>query len=564
MAPPFCWFLQFILLFHVSLFNCFKDIFLLFMNSEQAPVNTAPPPAVVVGSPPPPSTSQEPPQTRSPSTTIATAPPIVPIVPLIALDAATLPKQAALSRTIIPSQPEGNFDAEDGALSDDRSATVSSVVINTLCNIMGGGILALPMTMYTGSIIFCTIALILCSAGAAFSVYLLVYGCDVTNKYSYAESLAHVMFPNPPGINPLEEGSSAEASKKRRWVVMALEAVVFLNNFGLLVIYQKVIQDSMPPVLEQIGAGDLLSSSALWLWLPAIIFFGATCAKNMEELKWSSMVGFVTILYVVLLTAVRLVTRVEVPETKVAASQEINWLSFSFDSLAVMSSYSTAFAYHFNVPYFYRELIDRRPAVMLETVRRSFPIITICYLITALFGYLTFGALVADKSAGGNIMNNYPRDDTFVNVGRFGLFFHFASVFPVMSVCARRAAHRFVCMWKHEDGDGDPSTTTFRSITIEAGVIVLGSTIAAATLPGVDRIVSLIGTLFGIPLLFVLPGMIGMKVFQPPETNHLSRNISLDISREKMAMVYKGSKGLFIAGWFFVVVGLLAFFVNLV
>eukprot|EP00658_Telonema_sp_P-2_P066951 TRINITY_DN55909_c0_g1_i1.p1 TRINITY_DN55909_c0_g1~~TRINITY_DN55909_c0_g1_i1.p1 ORF type:complete len:205 (-),score=58.83 TRINITY_DN55909_c0_g1_i1:60-674(-) len=144
------------------------------------------------------------------------------------------------------------------------------------------------------------------------------------------------------------------------------------------------------------------------------------------------------------------------------------------------------------------------------------------YKRQALFGYLTFGALIADKSAGGNIMNNYPRDDTFVNVGRFGLFFHFASVFPVMSVCARRAAHRFVCMWKHVDGDGDPSTTTFHSITIEAGAIVLGSTVAAATLPGVDQIVSLIGTLFGIPLLFVLPGMIGMKVFQPPETNHLS------------------------------------------
>ena len=492
-------------------------------------------------------------------------PPVIAAIPIVAIESATLPKQATLSRrqTIIPLSDSATFAHEDGNLGSDRSATISSVVINTLCNIMGGGILALPMTMYSGSIAFCTIILLLCASGAAFAVYLLVYGCDATGKYSYAESLAHTLFPNPPGVNPLEEGSSADASKRRRWVVMGLELIVFLNNFGLLVIYQKVIQDSMPPVLEQIGAGDLLSSSQLWLWLPAVIFFAATCARHMEELKWSSMVGFVTILYVVMLTAVRLVTQVNVPQSDVEASREVNWLSLSFNSVAVMSSYATAFTYHFNVPYFYRELIDRRPAVMIDTVRRSFPIVTVCYFMTGFFGYLTFGALVANSSAGGNIMNNYPRDDTFVNVGRFGLFFHFASVFPVMSVCARRAAHRFVCMWKHVDGDGDPAVTTFNSILVEAAGIVLLSTLAAATLPGVDQIVSLIGTLFGIPLMFVLPGLIGMKIFVPPETNTFSHNISLDLSRERMAMIHKAATGLFFGGWFFVAVGLIAFFVNL-
>ena len=50
-------------------------------------------------------------------------------------------------------------------------------------------------------------------------------------------------------------------------------------------------------------------------------------------------------------------------------------------------------------------------------------------------GYLMFGEAVADSSAGGDVSAT-PTDDTVVNIGRFGLFFHFACVPSDFDLCA--------------------------------------------------------------------------------------------------------------------------------
>lgn len=426
-----------------------------------------------------------------------------------------------------------------------EEGTVGGASLNTLCNVMGAGVLSLPFAMHNGSISI-SIFLLLISAGlGAFSVYVLTYACEVTKKFSYTECLAYSLFPDGPlsaeqvdeedideGIyNPLTE---TKQHRYRRWITMFMECIIFCNNFGALVIYARVIADSIPPVLRDFfGASGVWTSSVLWLIAPAVLFFVLSCARKMDELKWTSLVGFLTIMYIVIMVVVRYFTNIYNPIDTDPAVDDIHWFRVSVGCFATLSTYALAFGYHFNVPYFYKELKDRTPAKMMETVKNAFPIITVSYGTTGLLGYLTFGALVASSKAEGNIVNNFAEDDIIMNVGRLGLFFHFASVYPILSVCARRGMHRFTCLLfvrpptpeeleheksnmlieRHRPPPGDPSTTSLKSIIIEAFIIVSLGTVLAAFVPGIGIVVEFIGTMFGIPLMLTFPGLMGYQIF---------------------------------------------------
>ncbi|KAL7707563.1 transmembrane amino acid transporter protein-like protein [Lotmaria passim] len=424
-----------------------------------------------------------------------------------------------------------------------RSGTIIGTTINTLCSVIGAGVLSLPLALYYSSVLVGLGLLLFLSVFAAFSVYLLVVGCDATGRYSLTEVVAFALYPpqlweeylyqrgaersaqlassfeggSPRALDTeaqtsaLRDGSAdgtgdeastttAEAPdakrrhrrsrrlrqsayslspsgsaadnedhfgsprtsayaglrdayarqewhrrRCRRVVTVLMEFVVFCSNYGTLVIYSKVIADSMPPVVSYITHTDgVLVSKYFWLAAGGVVFFVLSCARNMEELKWSSLLGFLTIFYIVLLILFRYHTqRVrDYPHVDPRDYGSIQWVHFSAKMLQTVSTFGLAFSYHYNVPYFYKELRDRRPRRMMESIAVAFPIIICCYALTGVFGYLTFGDEVASKKVGGNIVSNYPKNDVLMNVGRLGLFAHFACVFPVVSICTRRGLHR--------------------------------------------------------------------------------------------------------------------------
>ncbi|KAG5488870.1 hypothetical protein JIQ42_00488 [Leishmania sp. Namibia] len=457
-----------------------------------------------------------------------------------------------------------------------RSGTVTGTIINTLCSVIGAGVLSMPLALYFSSIIVGLTILLVLSSFAAFSVYCLVVGCDATGRYSLTEVMAFALYPpqlweeylfthrgrkeaaraedaqrlagqsqmavnassemqrsgrnsansvaSPErtevattsagttqqrgpeeGVIGEEEGAdisqyrhhhgrrlhlsrvhdgqthteaggtdghtdcdpdasflapstsmyaelrdayAREEWRRRRYrrvITTVMELIVFCSNYGALVIYSKVIADSMPPVIAYVTHTEgVLVSKYFWLLSGGLVFFVLSCARNMEELKWSSLLGFLTILYIVLLIAFRYHTqqRYDYPHVDPRRYGEVHWLRFSVGVLQTISTFALALSYHYNVPYFYKELQNRRPYCMMQSISVAFPIIIACYAVTGVFGYLTFGDQVAAPKAGGNIVSNYPRGDLFMNIGRLGLFAHFACVYPVLSICTRRGLHR--------------------------------------------------------------------------------------------------------------------------
>nr|CCC94076.1 unnamed protein product [Trypanosoma congolense IL3000] len=470
-----------------------------------------------------------------------------------------------------------------GIEEEPRYGTVAGATVNTLCNVVGAGVLSLPLALHNASIVGGFVLLFFMAILGGVAAYMVIVGCEATKRFSFAEVVAHALFPahdfeefclragKPVSHNVnLVGGSTREIDElheqhkkrlitqrlRRRIIIVLLELLIFFNNYGTLIIYSRVIGDSMPPVVRSyLHASGIFVTRTFWLVTSGVIFFFLSCARHMDELKWTSLLGFLTILYIVVVVAVRYVTSLQpepYPNVDPAALAGINWYHISLDILRTVSTYSIAFSYHSNIPYFYRELKDRQPSNMLKSVYIAFPIITACYATTGLLGYLTFGTLVAAPSVGGDIVRNYPADDDLVNIGRLGLFFHFACVYPILSVCARRGLHRVIMhaltwttltskyMGNEDAADentvyytvtrkgrgssfiggaetlddidrdvGSPEDTTTLAIVLEAFFIVSTSVLFAAYVSGISVVIDFLGTLLGTVMMFSIPGLAG-------------------------------------------------------
>jgi amino acid permease len=473
--------------------------------------------------------------------------------------------------------------------------TIWGTTFNTLTCVMGGGVLSLSNAFYNSSLGVGIILAVIFAVIGAFSVYVIAKGADASDYYTMNKILSHALFPSisPEEFQRRTSFSGAELDlafhdyerKKRRgrMIVNAfIEVVIFFLNFGCLIVYGRVIADSIPPVVRDFLHGSGIAVDHLfWLCIAGAVFFVLTCARTMNELKWTSILGFVTIFYIAVLVVVKCFTGLSTKVTPAVATKmgEIDWISLKVGLFKTVGNLALAYGYHFNVPLFYRELQDRSPKRMMSTVGLAYPLISLTYIMTGMCGYLTFGAMVNDKSAGGNIVNNFSDDDIAVNVGRLGLFFHFCCVYPLLSVCGRQVFHRTVhglkqAITSKDSGDrlaygDDPKeadlvyTTPLWIIVIEAFFIVGFSILLAAVVPGIGIVIEVVGVVFGLFVMLTFPGLIGVSLWNPwndPEKLSTRRPESTFDYGPPHSGLFAGSVVLVVLGCVLQVLGMYAIF----
>lgn len=428
-----------------------------------------------------------------------------------------------------------------------EQASVLATTLNTLCNVVGAGVLSLPFAIHNSSIITGLILIVVTGIAGAFAAYVLVCGSEFTGKFSEAEVIAFSVFP------PLPDGTPKVDQDRRSWRRKGLRTLVtsmiVALLWGVMIVYAKVIAESVPPVIRGFFGykEGIFQTEVFWLVVPGVIFFGLTCLRKLSELKWTSLLGFATILYCILTVVSRYFTNFE---HKVPGSGgPVIWFQVNISLFTTITTLSAAYNYHFNVNPFYRELKDRTPVRMMKSVAISVPIIGVCYAVTGVLGYLLFGPAVAGKHAG-NILSQFPDDDVAVNIGRFLLFFHFVCVFPILSITCRRGVHDLLLHIPHDglrvaltgaasaeeaaalvpregdehergaggDIDADHVFTTPMYINvIEAFILVGVAVLGAAFVHGIGVLIEIFGALFGVFVMLVGPGMIGVSIWNRQE-----------------------------------------------
>ena len=358
-----------------------------------------------------------------------------------------------------------------------KKATARITVLNMMCNVIGGGVLALPTAFHDSSLVVGLILLPLTAMFTIGNLYFIVECAEATQIFDYRKLLFR-------GLGPY--GSRV------------VDFALFVFPFGALCAYAVVIADSMPPVMQHfLHASGFWLNRICWLLIGGVVFFALSCRRSLSELKVSSFFGLLTIFYAVFVVMFRFFDGTYSPgghqAAHVAPGLDPAYLKGTmFKTIPVMVF---SFSVHNNAPTYYQELEGRRPAKMYRVIGISHAIIITTYALMAVFGLLTFGPAIATK-AEGNILHAYAKSDVLMNTARLGMFIHFACVYPILQMAARRGFNNFVFrtndlpMWK---------------LCVESFFIVVASCVLAGLVPNIDTILSINGALFGSLIVMMAP-----------------------------------------------------------
>ena len=377
-------------------------------------------------------------------------------------------------------------------------AGISTTAINIICNILGGALLVLPTAFMDMSVIPAIVVTLLMGLASVASIAMLTVPSARYSKFTYKDLLT-IAFSDRAG--------------------RAFDVVVLAGTFGLLIDYAKIVAQAVPLAAEDVAGlhngagGQLYTQQWFWLLLAFPVFWALSSMKQLTNLKFTNMLGIVTIYYVVFFILTRFLMGTEVGNTTQSSAafsssssgiihSDVRWLTLDLSAIKGFPILAVSYSCHYNIPTFYGEMLNRSPARFGKAIGIAMPVVMITYTLAGLCGYVMFGsARVA--AAKGNIMAAFPASDVASTIGQLGLFLHFTSVFPIVALACRRCANQLLF--------GSPWQSQKLYIG-QAFILVSSACTFAYLVPGVGIVVEIIGELCGMSIVYVVPAAIYIKL----------------------------------------------------
>ncbi|KAM7403075.1 hypothetical protein PAMA_003821 [Pampus argenteus] len=384
-----------------------------------------------------------------------------------------------------------------------KGASFASSVFNLMNAIMGSGILGLAYAMAsTGIVSFC-ILLVLVSSLAAYSIHLLLKLCDQTGINSY-------------------ENLGERALQKPGKVLVGIAIVI--QNIGAMSSYLFILKSELPAAINSFlspdDAGDAWYEDGrlLLILVTLCVVLPLSILPKIGFLGYTSSLAFLFMLYFAVVIVVK---KWSIPcplPHNVTASSGGYQISNSSDSectpqLFVISSKSAyaiptmafSFLCHTAILPIYCELDRPTKSRMQNVANVSISLSFLLYLVSALFGYLTFYAHVNSELLLG--YNTYlPRDIMVITV-RLAILVSVLLTVPLIHFPARKAVILLLC--------GNRPFSWLIHIT--ATLIILGVVLMLAVfVPDIRNVFGIVGSTTSSCLLFVFPGIFYLKISRQP------------------------------------------------
>ncbi|KAI5611752.1 putative sodium-coupled neutral amino acid transporter 6 [Silurus asotus] len=291
------------------------------------------------------------------------------------------------------------INTRDGQVSSGSSSFMFSV-FNLMNAIMGSGILGLAYAMASTGIVAFSILLLLVSSLAAYSVHLLLTLCDQTGLSSY-------------------EGLGERAFSKAGKVLVA--CTILIQNIGdeAMATYMFILKMELPPTISSFikaehsgvwyeNGVDLLILATVCVVLPLALL------PKIGFLGYSSSLSFFCMLFFAVVVVVK----------KCKSAYAIPTMAFSF-------------LCHTAVLPIYCELQRPTKQRMQKVANVSISLSFLVYLVSALFGYLTFyGQVDSELLRGYDVY--LPRDVSVMSV-RLAILLAVLLTVPLIHFPARKA-----------------------------------------------------------------------------------------------------------------------------
>ncbi|XP_044021911.1 probable sodium-coupled neutral amino acid transporter 6 isoform X1 [Siniperca chuatsi] len=384
-----------------------------------------------------------------------------------------------------------------------KGASFVSSVFNLMNAIMGSGILGLAYAMAsTGIVVFC-ILLVVVSSLAAYSVHLLLKLCDQT------------------GINSYEE-LGARALQKTGKVLVGI--AIIIQNIGAMSSYLFILKSELPAAINSVLSPDSTGNAwyedgrLLLVIVTLCVVLPLSILPKIGFLGYTSSLAFFFMLYFAVVVVVKkwsipcplphnVTTLSGAFQISNSTDSECTPKLFVISSKSVYAIPTMAFSFlcHTAILPIYCELDRPTKSRMQNVTNVSISLSFLLYLISALFGYLTFYAHVDSELLLG--YDAYMPRDIMVITVRLAILLAVLLTVPLIHFPARKSAILLMCR-------GRPFSWL---IHVVATLIILGVVLLMAIfVPDISNVFGVVGSTTSSCLLFVFPGIFYLKISSQP------------------------------------------------
>ncbi|CAO1623606.1 unnamed protein product [Sympodiomycopsis kandeliae] len=373
---------------------------------------------------------------------------------------------------------------ENGELPDwlKRGAGVFEATTNMANSILGAGIVGLPYSMRQSGFVAGVALLVGLAMLTDWTIRLIILNSKLSGRTTYIEIMEHCF------------GKQGKA---------AVSLFQFAFAFGGMCAFCVVIGDTIPHVLSSIvpslapGASAfsfLASRGFVITFCTVTISYPLSLYRSIENLSKASAVALVSM---VLIVGTVIVRGPAMPAELKGDSSLRFTLVDPKNIVSSISVISFAFVCHHNSLLIYASLKEPSMDKFGKVTHYSTAIACAALTAMSVAGYWTF----TDKTLG-NILNNFPEKDTFVNIARFAFGVNMFTTFPLEAFVCREVLETYFF-------ENQYSTKLHVIITTS---LTLAALIISLLTCDLGIVLELTGGLSATALAFIFPALCFLKL----------------------------------------------------
>ncbi|KAF9738545.1 transmembrane amino acid transporter [Paraphaeosphaeria minitans] len=328
------------------------------------------------------------------------------------------------------------FNPEDHLESARPRSNMRSAFMNMANSIIGAGIIGQPYAFHNAGLVTGTLLLIGLTMTVDWTIQLIVINSKLSGTDSFQATVEHCF------------GKSG---------LVAISLAQWIFAFGGMMAFCVIVGDTIPKVLDALFP-SLSDTSFLWLLtnrraIIILLVLGISYPLSLyrdiakagspqlslpfhtNSLQLAKASGLAMIsMAIIIVTVITQSFRVP-PESRGKIEGSVVIRPGIFEAVGVISF---AFVCHHNSLLIYGSL--RTPTIdrFARVTHYSTGISLVACLVMAYFGYLTFG----DKTQG-NVLNNFPNDNVFVNIARFCFGLNMLTTLPLEAFVCREVMNNY-------------------------------------------------------------------------------------------------------------------------
>ncbi|KAL7666115.1 Amino acid transporter transmembrane domain-containing protein [[Candida] zeylanoides] len=398
------------------------------------------------------------------------------------------------------------------------TASTQSSAISLIKTIIGAGLLSMPLAFSTDGLFLGFWIILLAGLTSGYGLFLQAYVAKyVPSGNATFFNLCSITYPS---------------------LSVIFDVAIAIQCFGCAISYLVLIGDLMPTIVPNYG------NTSFWIAASSVVCVPLSFMKNLDSLKYTSILGLVAIGYMSLLVVGHYVADdIRDPDLKGPVSWWPQSISAIFSTFAIIVF---AFTGHQNMFSIINESRNKSLPSLAVLILVAIAVSAALFIVVGLTGYLTFGSHVT-----GNIILSYPAAIS-TTLGRFCIVFMVVFSFPLMIHPARISVNN-IYYWVQQRITGpqvppqrpiaasetEPllsgSSSSARPV-LEAPVVPLSAAtfnvlttlllavgyVAAITVKSFAFVLTIVGATGSTSISFILPGLFGFSLIGS-ESQHPSK-----------------------------------------